>query len=236
MPGPRVPPTLLLALDKLDKADGKALLKSAVKELISRRVLGVEELDEPRRLRRARRRLVLVDGPAPVPAERPLTWVAGMIEKAPAEVVDGRVVRDLAKVAKHLAGQPQVRKVVVGVALTQLADTGLVVMTERKALGMFKRTVHARTPAGDAALAAGAEPRERRRSRDGTDAGGGYYAAGAGGDEHDLGEAFDSNFDSSFDSSFDSAFDSSFDSGFSSGDSGGGGGDGGGGGGDGGGS
>lgn len=67
MPGPRVPPTLLLALDKLDKADGKALLKSAVKELISRRVLGVEELDEPRRLRRARRRLVLVDGPAPVP-------------------------------------------------------------------------------------------------------------------------------------------------------------------------
>jgi hypothetical protein len=83
MPGPPVPPTLLLALDALDKADGKALLKSAVKELIGRRVLGVEELDAPRRLSRTRRRLVLVEGPEPIPQERPLTWVAGMVETAP---------------------------------------------------------------------------------------------------------------------------------------------------------
>lgn len=229
MPGSPVPPTLLLALKALGRTDGKALLKSAVKELVARRVLGVETLEQPRRLRRSRTRIVLVDGPEPVPPQHLLSWVAGLVQGAPTELADGQVVRDLTQVAKHLSRGPLVRKVVVEIALTELVDTGLVVTRERKALGVFKRTIHERTAAGEAALEAGAA--SRRRRGDGGDAGGGFYALGADGDGgHDIDESFDSSLDAGFDSSFDSAFDSGFsDGGGGGGDGGGGGGDGGGG-------
>jgi len=191
--------TLLLALRDLGKSDGKALLKSAVKELIARRVLGADTIEEQRRMRSPKRRLVLVNGPEPIPSERVLRGAAQMIESAPSELIDGRVVRDLKVAAKHLARQPNVRKRAVDTALEELVDAGLVERKERKALGLVKVKVHVRTAAGDAALEADTSRRRRRDSQD--------------------------DFDGELDSSFDSSFDSAFDSGFSSGDSGGGGGD-----------
>ncbi|MDQ3632799.1 MAG: hypothetical protein M3417_16315, partial [Actinomycetota bacterium] len=152
MPDSLSSPTLLLTLERLDKTDGKALLKSSVKELIARGVLRIEAREEQRRLRRSRQRLLLVDGPQPPPPDRTLAGVARMIAGAPSEVSEGRVVRDLAEVAKHLARQPDVRKVVVGSALSELAAAGLVATGERRVFGLVKRTVHTRTPAGETVL------------------------------------------------------------------------------------
>lgn len=230
MPATLDSPTLILALRKLDQADGKALLKLAIKELIALRVLAVETVEERRRMRGPRRRLVLVDGPAPMPPGHLLAGVAEMVASAPTEVADGRVARDLGEVARHLAAHPKVRRRVVEVALAELAAAGLVTTGERRVLGVVRRTVHVRTAAGEAEL--GDDASRRRSGARGVDGGGGTSFHGSEVENH---HHSDGAFDSGFDSAFDSSFDSSFDSGFSSGDGGGGGGDGGGGGGDGGG-
>lgn len=250
MPGCPISTTLLVALRNLDKTDGRQLLKGGVKELIALRVLEVVTLEEPRRLRSPQRRFLLVDGPEPMPSERLLAAIARMVGSAPSELSEGRVVRDLGVVAEHLASQRDVRDRTRDAALAELAHAGLVATEERRALGIIKRTVHLRTPAGEAALERDASRRRRRASREATGdsyASFGAYGSGDADDSHDpeersdtdldaaLDSSFDAPFEPSFDSSFDSSFDTAFDSGFSSGDSGGSSGDGGGGGGGGGG-
>ena len=90
-------------------------------------------------LRRPKTRVVLVDGPGRVLDDPVLEGVARMVASAPTSVLDGRVVRDLGDVAKHLAGQPKARERIVERALAELVALEMVTTEERKALGVVKR-------------------------------------------------------------------------------------------------
>lgn len=221
MPDSVSSPALLLALSDLDRTDGKALVKSAVKELVARRVLTLEALDGQRGSRRPQRRLVLIEGPEPMPQEPLLATVAQLVARVPSEITHGRVVRDLALVARHLAREAGVRRELVEVALRELVSAGLARTEERKVLGVVKRTVHVRTPAGEAALSRAAR---LPRLSDGVTGGEGVYVTG-GGDLHEVDDTFDSGSDPSFDSSFDSGAGAADGGGGEGGGGGGGGGD-----------
>lgn len=238
----------LLVLRRLKGADGRSLLKEAVKELITRDVLLVETEEPKRRRRTAKPRLWLYEGAGPVPEDPALRVTLRHVQAAPSTVRDGRVARELAVVAKHLA-RDGARRAVLDAALADLTAQGLVHEERRRVLGIVPWRKVLRTPEGDDVLVRARERSRRRRAA--SDAGGAPFVpatdgGGSAGDRHrddhpdldtdldgSLDGAFDGSFDGAFDSAFDQSFDSAFDAGFS--DGGGGGGDGGGGGGDGGG-
>lgn len=160
MPVTTSSPTLLAALRGLGRTDGRVLLRSGVEELVARGVLELEAEEVPDAPSAASGwRLVLLDGPERTVHGRLLVGVALMVADAPSEVVDGRRVRDLAGVARHLARRPGARARVVDLALGELAANGLVATEERTVLRQLTRAVRVRTPAGEAVLArAPAEP------------------------------------------------------------------------------
>lgn len=251
-------PVLLLVLEKLRRTDGRSLLKLGVKELIARDVFRIETEERKGKRRAKGPKLLLVDGPTSSPPSRALQLLHRQIDRMPSEVRDGRVVRELTDVAKHLA-RGSARGEVLAAALTDLVGMGLVREEERRVLRVFRRRVMVRTPGGESLLEADERRRASDRSAGTTDAAffpilvdpgdqhrpgdhdertdaattGGADGAFDGRFEGSLDGGFDGAFDASFDSAFDASFDSAFDAGFS--DGGGGGGDGGGGGGDGGG-
>ena len=179
-------PTLLLVLRRLSRTDARSLLRTAVKELVADRVLTLRTNGSPTFLRRAQR-FTLTAGPGPLPSTGVRVEVARLVSGAPSQIVDGQVVRDLRGVSKHLAGQRGLRRRLLDAALHELTEAGLVRQEHRTVLWVIPRTVHVRTPAGDAVLGRAA-PRRR-----------------ADGDGLAL-DGFDHSFDSSFDSSFDAGF------------------------------
>lgn len=225
----------VIVLRDLARADGKDVLKAAIKELIA---AGVWRTRPGSRKRRRLSHLLTRGGESP-PRVPPLPAVSSLIEAAPAHVRDGEMTRDLRDVAKHLTKRHRgIRKAIVRDLLDDLASAGLVDAEERRALGILRRRRYVRTEEGERRLAdeLGAA-RERRRGAEGAYVGGAYAAQPDDDRDHDPGDidaGLDSSFDSGFDAAFDSSFDSAFDSGFSAGGGdggGGGGGDGGGGGG-----
>ena len=221
-------PPLLLVLRHLDRTDSQAVLRVAVKELIRRQVLLVHEAAGLGPRGRRTRRLVLLEGPASPPDDALLGVVARAIAQVPTETADGRVVRDVAVVARHLARQKELRRHVVQAALAQLAEDGLVTRAQRPFLLVFSRRRHLRTPAGEALTA---RSPALHKGHPATDSG---VAAVAGGQlydtrMHDGRLPEDPTDEEHTGSAADPRFDSEFDAGFSSGDGGGGGGSGGGG-------
>lgn len=227
MPTP-TSPTLLLVLDRLGRTDHRELARTAVRELVALEVLVLQQRDGGGRPG-SRREPVLLDGPVGWPSSPVLVHVRQQVASAPSRVEQVRVVRRVEDVAEHLARQPKGRQQLLALALQELAAGGLVRTERRRVLGLFPRTVHVRTPAGEAALL---EARRRDPRQDGAPTAAGWDGTGSPPDrDRDPADSFDDPFDSSFDTSFDAGFDAGSASGGSDG-GGGGGGDGGGGGGD----
>jgi uncharacterized membrane protein YgcG len=243
----------LIVLRELDRADGKAVLKAAIKELVAADAWRINA-SPAKRKRRARTTMLLTPGGQRPPREAPLPRVSQLIEATPPRAAGG-TIRDLRDVAKDIAkSNRNIRKELVREVLEDLAAAGLVEREQRRVLGIFPRTRYARTVEGDQQLgdeAAARDERGWRRRGDPTPYAGGAAGAYVGaesagligdtdqgddaGTDPDVDSGLDAGLDSAFDSSFDSAFDASFDSAFDSGFDAGGGGDGGFGGGDGGG-
>ncbi len=211
-------PALLTALVDLDRADGKALIKGALKELVAADAWRVERQRAGGWWQRSTggEQPVLVRGSGAVPAARLHALVAGHVEGARERPGARGPVRPLRDVAKHLARQRDVRRTAVRLALEDLVSAGLVEVQVRGRVRALQRRRHVRTPAGEALV-------PKRNAGEGLWLDGG--APGWGGDDD---RRLDGDLDASFDSSFDASFDSAFDSGFSDGGGDGGGGDGGG--------
>jgi hypothetical protein len=234
----RLSDAALIVLRELDRADGKAVLKAAIKELVAADAWRINAQPAKRR-RRGRMTMLLTPGEKRAPREAPLPRVSQLIEATPPRAAGG-TIRDLRDVAKDIAkSNRNIRKEIVREVLEDLAEAGLVVREQRRVLGIFPRTRYARTVEGDQRIEEETAQRGERRWRPGgasyAGAAAGGYIAAEGVDEiqdSDFDAGVDGAFDSSFDSAFDSSFDSAFDSGFSAGGGDGGGfGDGGGGGG-----
>lgn len=145
-------PTLLIALLDLNTTDGKALLKIALRQLIANQVLEPDVYYAERVTGGPQRRPVLVNGAGTVPLERLLRAVANSVARTKPMFYNGeRVVRDLARVAGVLYGRPG-RKYAVELALDDLQDAELVHADRQVRLRVLRRTVYARTRAGQEML------------------------------------------------------------------------------------
>lgn len=209
-----LPAALLAVLRDLRRADVRGVVKSAIGELVARRALVLEAGDGSRRGRGSRRGLTIALGPASAGNEELMRLVAGMVAAA----LQGRAAipeprQELSAVARRLARQPQLRRRVLHAAFADLEQAGLLIGEERRALGLFRRSVLVRTAAGEAVLRSARGVRRVRAAAD-----------GGGGTSSDAGQA-GAHRDEQWDRDFDSSFDSGFDSGGGGGDGGGGGGE-----------
>lgn len=200
-----IPATAVLRTPKLT---GEDALKLALKELVVRRTWSLES--RPVGLLR-RRRPHFAPGVAAAPGLPPLLRADAALRSVVGS--NGREVSET--VGMMLDEDRRLPKRVRDDARAELAQTGLIVLENRKVLGLVPRTVVERTPAGDAWVeeskrAAGSslstlalidESFKRRRDRD---AGTSGYADGCTADlgtppDLDLLDALDGGFDSAFD-------------------------------------
>lgn len=189
----------LLALERLRRTSARTLARAAVQELVERDVVRLHPYGPA-----GRERPGLTDGAAPLPTGALLSTVARVVRRTPTHDVDGRVVRDLRRVAQRLAA---LGHELPDAALQDLAAAGLVEQGTHRVLGLLERRTWQRTPAGDEALQRQHGPRVQESSDSGA------VVVASSGDGPDRRGGWTDELDRGFDASFDGGSDGGGDGG-----------------------